>query len=337
MNDSKTLTIAVCAYNMEKYLGEALQSVVASDVAGLEVIILDDGSKDNTASIAMGYVERYPETFKLVCKENGGWGSNINTAVNIASGEYFKILDADDWVDPDGLSRLVTDCDRYKGSIDLLVNPHVECVWDERSAELISSDLRQIAVGCPKNTALSTEDESVASYFVTWNATFRTSCLKAGYVPLPSHTLYGDNLYMVHTLSNSSTMLYLDYPVYRYRTGRDEQSTSFASLLRHRGDLSKILRLMLERYLTSTRNKPIVKTYIGAYIYATYYRTALMASSSENSKEIRKELISLRDQILDRCPEIHEELDKYKLPRLHESVRYRCTPVFRAWVSKGCK
>ena len=98
-----------------------------------------------------------------------------------------------------------------------------------------------------------------------------------------------------------------------------------------------ILGLMLERYLTSTRNKPIVKAYIGAYVYAIYYRTALMASSPGNSKEIRKELVILRDKILDKCPEIHEELEKYKLPRLHERIWYRCMPVFRAWVSRSCK
>lgn len=335
MGDSKILTIAVCAYNMEKYLADALQSLAVPEISGLEVIVLDDGSEDDTLAIAKGYADRYPDIFKVVSKENGGWGSNINLAVGIARGEYFKILDADDWVDSVGLSRLIADCNRYKGSVDLLVNPHVECIWDERSSELVSSNLSQILAGCPKNTVLSTEDESAASYFVTWNATFRTSCLKGGYVSLPCHTLYGDNLYMVHALSNSSTMLYLEYPVYCYRTGRDEQSTSFASLLRHRDDLGKILRLMLARYLASTRSKPIVKTYMGAYIYATYYRTALMALSAGKSKEVRKELVSLRDLLFDKCPEIHEELHKYRLPRLHELVGYRCMPLFHAWISRS--
>jgi glycosyltransferase involved in cell wall biosynthesis len=63
----------------------------------LEVIIENDGSSDATASIAASFVERFPGTFRLINKENGGYGSTVSRSVREASGKYFKILDGDDW------------------------------------------------------------------------------------------------------------------------------------------------------------------------------------------------------------------------------------------------
>ena len=73
--NQKILTVSIAAYNVSKYLDEALEPFTNSMYKDeLEVLIVDDGSKDDTAEIAKRYEERYPNTFKLVKKENGGWG-----------------------------------------------------------------------------------------------------------------------------------------------------------------------------------------------------------------------------------------------------------------------
>lgn len=91
----KVLTVIVPVYNMEKYIRQCLESLVI----GGGVLVVLDGSKDGSAEIAYEFVEQYPDTFRIIYKANGGHGSAINTGLMMASGEYVKILDSDDWVE----------------------------------------------------------------------------------------------------------------------------------------------------------------------------------------------------------------------------------------------
>lgn len=81
----------------------------------IEVLVVLDGSKDGSAEIAYEFVEQYPDTFRIIYKANGGYGSAINTGLMMASGEYVKILDSDDWVERDAFCRLV-DCLETEGT-----------------------------------------------------------------------------------------------------------------------------------------------------------------------------------------------------------------------------
>ena len=68
----KTLTVSIASYNVERFLKQTLDSICLSDaIDDIEVIIVNDGSKDNTAAIAKEYVDKYPQNFILINKENG--------------------------------------------------------------------------------------------------------------------------------------------------------------------------------------------------------------------------------------------------------------------------
>lgn len=96
----KVLTVIVPVYNMEKYIRQCLESLVIGEVLDrIEVLVVLEGSKDGSAEIAYEFVEQYPDTFRIIYKANGGHGSAINTGLMMASGEYVKILDSDDWVE----------------------------------------------------------------------------------------------------------------------------------------------------------------------------------------------------------------------------------------------
>ena len=104
----KLLTITVPTYNVEKYLAQCLDSfVLEEDRELLEVLIVNDGSTDTSADIAKTYVERYPDVFTLINKENGGHGSTINAGIKAATGKYFKVVDSDDWVDKAAMKNLM--------------------------------------------------------------------------------------------------------------------------------------------------------------------------------------------------------------------------------------
>ena len=105
---SKILSVVIPTYNMEKYLEKCLNSFIYNEGADeLEVLIVNDGSKDNSVNIAKEFEKKYPNIFKVIDKENGGHGSTINAGLKVASGKYFKVVDADDWVETDELKKLI--------------------------------------------------------------------------------------------------------------------------------------------------------------------------------------------------------------------------------------
>lgn len=120
----KILSISIAAYNVENYLEQTLKSLVCSNtiMEKMEVLIIDDGSTDQTALIAQKYVDNYPNTFILIQKKNGGHGSTLNCAVSQAHGKYFKMLDGDDWYETNNLQKLILELE-YADS-DIVLSPY---------------------------------------------------------------------------------------------------------------------------------------------------------------------------------------------------------------------
>ena len=104
---NKILTVSIAAYNVEKYIQNALESLLVNNIDDLEILVEDDGGTDNTANIVKEYEKKYPGIVKLVQKENGGYGSTINKSIELAQGKYFKQLDGDDWYDSENFEKLL--------------------------------------------------------------------------------------------------------------------------------------------------------------------------------------------------------------------------------------
>ena len=105
---SKIISFIIPSYNVEEYLTKALDSFLVPELeTQIEVIVVDDGSYDQTAVIAQSYLERFPNIFRLLQKENGGHGSAINEGSRIAAGKFIKIVDADDWVVTENLGNFI--------------------------------------------------------------------------------------------------------------------------------------------------------------------------------------------------------------------------------------
>ena len=92
----KYISFAIPCYNSQEYMAKAIESILVGG-EDVEIIIVNDGSKDRTSEIAHEYKEKYPEIIKVVDKENGGHGDAVNVGLNHASGRYFKVVDSDDW------------------------------------------------------------------------------------------------------------------------------------------------------------------------------------------------------------------------------------------------
>lgn len=105
----KILSIIVPTYNMENYLSYCLDSFfIRKNFDKLEVIVVNDGSKDKSLEIAQNYVSQASDVFKIVDKKNGNYGSCINVALPVVKGKYVKVVDADDSVDTDNLDEFIS-------------------------------------------------------------------------------------------------------------------------------------------------------------------------------------------------------------------------------------
>lgn len=124
---NKILSIIIPTYNMELYLKRCIDSLVTAKqtLGDTEIIVVNDGSKDKSLSIANGYKELYPESLIVIDKTNGNYGSCINAALKIASGKYIKVLDADDWFNTNALVEFVM-CLKSL-DVDLVLTDYTVC------------------------------------------------------------------------------------------------------------------------------------------------------------------------------------------------------------------
>ena len=234
---NKILTISIAAYNVQAYLENCLDSLLIPSLDKLEVLIENDGSKDNTATIAKTYEEKYPGVFRLVNKENGGYGSTINNSIRLATGKYFKQLDGDDWYETEHLEALI--CQLENVDADCVFTPFME-VYEEDDTRILrgKTDLT------PGQYPL--EDIIVQDWFLQMHSlAFRTELLRAHNVTILEHCFYTDQEYVIYPLLHAKSVYVFDQHIYCYRLGRDGQSVSLEGWRKHCLEHDKVIRQLL--------------------------------------------------------------------------------------------
>lgn len=233
----KLLTVSIAAYNVEAYLEKCLNSLLIPDLQRLEVLIQNDGSKDATARIGEEFEKKYPGVFRLVNKENGGYGSTINNSLSMAEGKYFKQLDGDDWYDTENFAAFV----------DMLGAVDADCVYSPYT-EVIEPDMRQrprqimdLTPGLRDPAQLMGE----RSFKQMHALAYRTEFLRAQGVSIQEKCFYTDQEYVIYPLVRAQSVYVWDRPVYCYRLGRDGQSVSLAGLRKHHEDHLRVLKRMI--------------------------------------------------------------------------------------------
>ena len=234
---NKTLTVSIASYNVERFLRETLDSLCSPDIIeDIEVIIVNDGSKDSTVSIAREYVKKYPESFILIDKENGGYGSTINSSLSIANGKYFRILDGDDWVDTNEFSLFVKKLKEI--NTDLVLTDFMWCTF-------VNSELKEKErITCPYNANEVLQKKEIKS-LAMHSTTVKTDILRDGKVKITEHCFYTDFEFILKSLSLSKDFIYLPLCVYQYRVWGSGQSISVEGTLKHYKEYDKIARFAL--------------------------------------------------------------------------------------------
>ena len=268
----KLLTVVVPVYNTEKYIKRCLDSLDNKEInSKIEVLIVSDGSKDNSINIARNYENKYPDTFKIIEKENGGHGSTINKGLEIAKGKYFRVLDSDDWVDSVNFVKFVNELDNI--DVDLVVTDYSkEFIYEGRSEKLIYKDLETRKIYNFDEFDLNVLN---GEYFVMATSTYKTEILRKSNLKLMEKTFYVDMQYNVVPIPYVNNFIYLNLDIYRYFIGRKDQSVNTTSFVKNHLNHDKVVKYLIDYYdnldeKLSNNKKEYIKIIL-KYILFTHY------------------------------------------------------------------
>jgi glycosyltransferase involved in cell wall biosynthesis len=221
---SKILSVIIPSYNSRDFLDKCLGSLAARDVIDkLEVLVINDGSTDGSERICEKYIAEYPQTYRLISKENGGHGSAINVGAREARGKYMKVLDADDWFLTSSLPQFISELE--KASTDVVLTCHHtinvttgevkswRCYPDKFGREYTLGEI----MGRWKDF-----DRSLTFHGIT----YRTDFYRENGIRLSEKVFYEDHEYATYPCCRAKTVLPLDLFVYQYRIGDVTQSVS---------------------------------------------------------------------------------------------------------------
>ena len=218
----KLLTVTVPCYNSQDYMEKCIESILPGGDR-VEIIIIDDGSKDNTGAIADAYAEKYPDIVRVVHQPNGGHGEGINQGLKHATGKYFKTVDSDDALSDDFPLFLDT-LERVdaEGGVDLFLTNYRYVHSDGRGDRSIKfgNALPAGRVFTWAETRPFMPDQILMIHTVC----FKTELLRKTGVELPRHTFYEDNLMVYGNLRYVERMYYMNRDLYLYTIGREGQS-----------------------------------------------------------------------------------------------------------------
>lgn len=302
----KLLSIAIPCYNSSAYVRKCVDSLLAGG-EDVEIIIVNDGSSDNTPDIAEEYRERFPSIVKVVNKENGGHGSAVNAGLAHARGLYFKVVDSDDWVNQSAYMQIL---DKLKEllrggqSIDMFISNFVY----EKEGEKRKKAMKYHHA-LPRGEIFTWKDVhhfKLGQYILMHSVIYRTNLLRDCGLRLPEHTFYVDNIFVFQPLPSVKTMYYLDVNFYRYFIGRDDQSVNEQVMI-SRIDQQIMVNKLLVDYYVEEKQRIIangkVRKYMVSYldIITTVSSVLLIRSGLEENLEKKKELwqyIRMKDKLL---------------------------------------
>lgn len=296
MKNEKVLSIVIPTYNIEKYIKKCLNSFINDELLPLiEIIIVNDGSTDNSSNLAKEFSKKYPLSFIVIDKENGGHGSTINTALGEATGKFFMVVDGDDWVDSKALLKVIKkiqedtsiDAAFFNYIMDIELNNEqkkrdLDKIFDEGKIELDKANInlyRQPSIH---------------------NIIYKTDNLRKIKMTLDEKIFYVDVEYMMYPLSTINKAIYIDEYVYHYLIGRAGQSVDSKTAPKHIDDTKKVVISVLEFFNTNKNKK------LSRYAKKTY----LMTMSRVINDYYGNILIFRKDTYADDIKDLDKKIEK---------------------------
>lgn len=330
---NKLLTIVIPVYNVEKFIRNCLDSLVIRPdlMEQLEVLVVNDGTPDNSALIAKEYEKKYPCAFKVIDKENGGHGSAFNMGLAKATGKYIRFLDSDDWFDKENFEKHLDYL--QETDVDLIINPLM--YYHENSGKCNQLPIKSIDFGKVYDTA--TFDFTIAgnrpNLTIFHNCSYKTALFKP-YLPLFAEgCFYDDVVLWLAPIVLSKNFVVFDYPIYYYRVDRPGQSISKEKIITHISDHTKVnescVRFLRKVKPQSTLNESYIRKILSGMI--SFQMENISRSKYAKAKQMfndYKRVLSLGKGLYDKRTrqKVFECLPfiiAFSLYRLYDYIKFR--------------
>lgn len=296
----KILSFIIPSYNCSAFLPKCIDSMLHPKLLDqLEIIVVNDGSTDNTALVAQEFVEKYPQAVRLINQENKGHGGALNTGCAAAQGKYLKVIDADDWVETDALPEFIAflracTCDvvlthHYTRDISTGEVRH----WKSYPDVFGTAYTLEQVMEQPQNF-----DRSLTFHGIT----YRTDFYQAQNIQLSEKVFYEDHEYATFTCCRATSVTCLDLFIYHYRIGDVQQSVSDTNQLKRLSHMETVLA----RFLTEYNNLPTTAGGRAFFemkaqgVLLAYITTVMLVEP--NRKKGRKVGQTMMNQFRDRLP-----------------------------------
>lgn len=246
----KLITFVVPCYNSAAYMRHCITTLLeCGNEEEMEILLIDDGSIDETPAIADAYAADYPRLIRVIHQENGGHGEGVNRGIEQAQGLYMKVVDSDDWLDVPSAKSLISRIRTHqieRVTVDLYICNYVY----EHTSDQTQRVIRYTGT-LPEDCVFSWEETNIFKpwqYLLMHTLIFRTQVLRDSGLRLPSHTFYVDNLLAYIPLPHVSSMYYMDRDLYRYFIGRQDQSVNESVMVKRVDQQLRVTRQMIARY-----------------------------------------------------------------------------------------
>ena len=287
----KLLSVAIPCYNSEAYMRNCIHSLLAGGEE-VEIIIVDDGSKDGTAAIADEYAEKYPTIVKAVHLENGGHGEAVNAGLRNATGLYFKVVDSDDWVSISAYKEILKTLEKLAGAkpmVDMLIS---NFVYEKEGVK--RKKVMSYRSAFPQDQVFTWDDVKFlhkGQYILMHSVIYRTKLLRECGLELPKHTFYVDNIFVYHPLPHVKYLYYLNVNFYRYFIGRSDQSVNESVMIGRIDQQLKVNRIMIDDYKLSdprqVQNRKL-RHYMKNYLEIIMVVSSIIAIRSGTEENLEK-------------------------------------------------
>ena len=286
----KYITFTIPSYNSQDYMRHVIDNLVAVGDE-IEVIIVNDGSKDDTGKIADEYQNKYPNIVKAIQKENGGHGSGVMAGIHNATGLFYKVVDSDDWVETKDVIDMITLIKKHieEGEeIDLYITNYV---YEHASDN--SQFVMHYRKCLPAETIFEWKDMKhvkLETVFLMHSLMYRLDKLKASGMELPNHTFYVDDIYAYVPLPFMKKIFYHDLDFYHYFIGRSDQSINYGIMCKRYEQQMRVFKIMFTAYTKDQLKalpKPLYK-YMFQFLMIIGAITVMTIVGTKEDKEIRK-------------------------------------------------
>lgn len=241
---------------MEALLPKCLNSLVIKDnLEALDVIVVNDGSKDRSSEIGHEYEQKYPGKFRVIDKPNGNYGSCINTALPECKGKYVKVLDSDDYFNTEEFDKFISELSSRNEELVL-----TDCNIVDKEGTITDSFL--VDLQPRKVIPIRTFHKTLQMH----NVTYKTSIFRQFNYKQSEGIPYTDQEWLFMPMTQVKSIVYLPYNVYQYLIGRDGQTMDIKVYLKNIDKEIIILKRMVQQWSEEIPEKNAAKLFIDSGI-----------------------------------------------------------------------